>query len=113
VNSGVVAFRIAARPPVIRVCPQKIRLNGIRVVQRAHCEERGPERAACRHAPPGRVDRQDERDGGEADPGEHQGERPHFLERHLGKKEGATPENRQRDQKRPLKRSHGAGDPSA
>jgi hypothetical protein len=32
VNSGVVAFRIAARPPVIRVCPQKIRLNGIRLL---------------------------------------------------------------------------------
>ena len=31
-NSGVVAFRIAARPPVIRVWPQKIRLNGIRLL---------------------------------------------------------------------------------
>ena len=32
VNSGVVALRIAARPPVISVCPQTIRVKGIRLL---------------------------------------------------------------------------------
>jgi hypothetical protein len=32
VNSGVVALRMAASPPVIAVCPQTIRLKGIRLL---------------------------------------------------------------------------------
>ena len=105
-NSGVVAFRIEARPEAICVWPQKIRPKGTRLLSSAHRDEAAPRRAGPDEGTTGHDQHDVERERGEGHAAEHDRERLQLGQRHLGEEERAAPQDGQRQQPDPDTRAH-------